>query len=189
MARCGITRNGLGSILVLALLFGNGLCFAEEVFTATLTAARGLGKKTAELTLTVTSRTTDEEAARLQQILAEHGSQAAIEALREFDRGIAKITGGPSSVIRHMRVHPGQNGARVIIITDSPLYFPEDAPSSSEPMAEGSVGLIELVLNNAGSGRGNLVEALEITISPEGVFQVVTPGTTKIDLENVQRIR
>jgi prolyl-tRNA editing enzyme YbaK/EbsC (Cys-tRNA(Pro) deacylase) len=87
-----------------------------------------------------------------------------------------------------MRSHVGQNGARVIIITDSPLYFPEDAPSPAA-MAKKSVGLIELVVDNTGKGRGNMVEALQITLDADGVFQVVTPGTTKIDLENVQQKR
>lgn len=178
----------VGVALALALLTAGSLASAEEVYTATLTAARGLGKKTAELTLTVTSRTSEEEAAKLQKILQERGSAAAIEELRKFDRGIAKIVGGPSSTIRHMRSHVGQNAARVIIITDSPLYFPEDAPSPSA-MPTKSIGLIELVVDNAGKGRGNMVEAMDITINADGVFQVVTPGTQKIDLENVQQKR
>jgi hypothetical protein len=161
---------------------------AEEVYTATLTAARGLGKKTAELVVTVTSRTTDEEAAALQKIVKEQGSDAAVAAVRKYDRGVAKIVGGPSSPIRHMRSIPGQNGARVIIITDSPLFFPEDAPSPSM-ISKSSVGLIELVVDNTGKGRGNMVEALKVNITEDGVFQVVTPGATRIDLENVQQQR
>jgi hypothetical protein len=174
--------------LALAFLTAGTLVSAEEVFTATLTSARGLGKKTAELTLTVTSRTTEEEAAKLQKILKEQGSDAAVAELRKYDRGVAKITGGPSSPIRHMRSHVGQNGARVIIMTDSPLYFPEDAPSPSA-ISKKSIGLIELVVDNTGKGRGSMVEALEVKITEDGVFQVVTPGAQKIDLENVQQKR
>jgi hypothetical protein len=181
-------RYLLGVGLGLALLVAGTLASAEEVYTATLTSARGLGKKTAELTLTVTSRTTEEEAAKLQKILQEQGSDAAVAELRKFDRGVAKITGGPSTPIRHMRSHVGQNGARVIIITDSPLYFPEDAPSPSS-ISKSSVGLIELVVDNTGKGRGNMVEALKVNLTADGVFQVVTPGATKIDLENVQQKR
>lgn len=181
-------RNRVALGLAFCILAAGNLAFAEEVYTATLTAARGLGRKTAELTLTITSRTSEEEAARLQKILNEQGSEAAVAEIRKFDRGLAKITGGPASPIRHMRSHVGQNGARVIIITDAPLYFPEDAPSPSLP-AKKSVGLIELVVDNTGKGRGNMVEALQITITPDGVFQVVTPGTQKIDLENVQQKR
>ncbi|HLE70853.1 MAG TPA: hypothetical protein VJH87_14330 [Vicinamibacteria bacterium] len=182
-------RVGVG--LGLALLAAGTLASAEEVYTATLTAAKGLGKKTAELTVTITSRTSEEDAAMLQKILQEQGSDAAIEAIRRFDRGVAKITGGPSSPIRHVRAHPGQNGSRVIIITDGPLYFPEDTPSPStiSKGSKSSVGLIELVVDNTGKGRGNMVEALKVNVTPDGVFQVVTPGATKIDLENVQQKR
>jgi hypothetical protein len=117
------------AVVVLGLLVAATAASAEEVYTATLTSARGLGRKTAELTVTVTLRTSEEDAAKLQKILTEQGSDAAIAELRKVDRGVAKITGGPSSPILHMRSHPGQNGSRVIIMTDSPLYFPEDAPS------------------------------------------------------------
>jgi hypothetical protein len=175
----------VGVGLGLGLLVVGTLASAEEVYTATLTAAKGLGKKTAELTVTITSRTSEEDAAKLQKILQEQGSDAAIEEIRQFDRGVAKITGGPSSPIRHVRAHPGQNGSRVIIIT-GPLYFPEDAPSPST-ISKGSIGLIELVVDNTGKGRGNMVEALKVNVTPDGVFQVVTPGATKIDLENVQQ--
>ncbi|HEY7818348.1 MAG TPA: hypothetical protein VIG29_09025 [Vicinamibacteria bacterium] len=175
-------------LLLMVLLLAGVSALAEEVYTATLTSARGLGKKTAELTLTITSRTTPEEAAALQKILEEQGSDAAIAALRKSDRGVAKITGGPSSPIRHMRSHVGQNGARVIIITDAPLYFPEDMPSPSLA-PKGSVGLIELVVDNAGKGRGNMVEAVKVSLTPDGIFQVATPGKTPIDLENVQKKR
>lgn len=181
-------RYLVGGGLALALLVAGTAASAEEIYTATLTSARGLGRKTAELTVTVTSRTSEEEAARLQKILTEQGSDAAIAELRKFDRGVAKITGGPSSTIRHMRSHVGQNGSRVIIITDGPLYFPEDAPSPSA-VSKSSIGLIELVVDNTGKGRGNMVEALKINVTPDGVFQVVTPGATKIDLENVQQQR
>jgi prolyl-tRNA editing enzyme YbaK/EbsC (Cys-tRNA(Pro) deacylase) len=34
-----------------------------------------------------------------------------------------------------------------------------------------------------------MVEALQISLNADGVFQVVTPGTQKIDLENVQQKR
>jgi hypothetical protein len=85
-----------------------------------------------------------------------------------------------------MRSHVGQNGARVIIMTDSPLYFPEDAPSPSS-VSKKSIGLIELVVDNTGKGRGSMVEALEVNLTEEGVFQVVTPGAQKIELENVQQ--
>src|SRR3990172_2506128 len=98
-------RVGIG--MGMALLVAGTFASAEEVYTATLTAARGLGRKTAELTVTITSRTSEEDAAKLQKILTEQGSDAAIEAIRRFDRGVAKITGGPPSPPRPARGPPG----------------------------------------------------------------------------------
>jgi hypothetical protein len=175
-------RNALTLLLVLAGTSAS----ADDVYTATLTAAKGLGKKTAELVVTVTKPTTEEEAARIQKILKEQGSDAAVAEVRKADRGVASIVGGLSSPIRHVRAHPGQHGSRVIIITDGPLYFPEDTPSPST-ISKSSVGLIELVVDDTGKGRGNMVEALKVNITEDGVFQVVTPGATKIELENVRK--
>jgi hypothetical protein len=188
MTDLGKTKRRSVVGLGLSFLMAASLASADEVYTATLTSARGLGKKTAELTVTITSRTSEEDAAKLQKILEEQGSDAAIAELRKFDRGLAKITGGPSSPIRHVRSHSGQNGARVIILTDGPLFFPEDAPSPSA-ISKSSIGLIELVVDKTGRGRGNMVEALKVNVTEDGVFQVVTPGATPIDLENVQQKR
>jgi len=47
----------------------------------------------------------------------------------------------------------------------------------------------ELVVDDTGKGRGNMAEAVNVSLTPDGVFQVEAPRKTRIDLENVQRKR
>jgi hypothetical protein len=178
------------SLLVSALLVfaTTGAAFAaEEVYVAMLTAEKGLArKKTALLTLTITERATEAMAAELRKAYDQGGSAAFFEAVRKLDAGEAKITGGLASKIHYVRVFPGQNGARVIILTAGPLYFPEDTPNI---VPTDSIGVIELEVANAGTGRGKLAEAQKLRITNEGTFEVEAARAGPIDLEGVRRER
>lgn len=167
------------------LFAGSLSASAEEVYEANLTAAKGLGKKTAKLTVTIRERTSDDERAELGKILREQGSEAAFAAFRKIEHGTAKIIGGLESPINYFYVYPGHNGARVVIIMAHPLYFPEDTPNV---IPSGPVGLISLSLNNAGKGRGTMAEAQKIRFTDSGTFEVEGQAMS-IDLEDVQRVR
>jgi hypothetical protein len=158
---------------------------ADEVYVANLTAPKGLGKKTAQLRLTIRERTSEEERATLGKILREQSSEAAFAAVRKIEHGTANIIGGVESPINYFYVFPGQNGARAIIIMAHPLYFPEDTP---DVIPQGPVGLISLSLSNAGKGRGTMAEAEKVSVTDSGTFEVEGQAT-QIDLEDVVRVR
>jgi hypothetical protein len=160
---------------------------AEEVYVATLTAERSLAqKKTALLTLTISQRATEATAEELRKAYDQGGSPAFFEAVRKLDAGEAHITGGLTSKIHYVRVFPGQNASRVIILTASPLYFPEDTPNV---VPADSIGVIELEVTTTGTGRGKLAEAQKLRITSEGTFQVEAARAAPIDLEAVRRER
>ncbi|MGH9320988.1 MAG: hypothetical protein ACRD3V_14030 [Vicinamibacteria bacterium] len=174
-------------ILVVILSALGGMASSQEVYVATLTSPKGLGlKKTAELTLTIADRSTEEDRARLLQVFEEKGSEGFVGELRKLEQGVAKITGGPSSRINYVMVRPGQNGSSVVILTESPLYFPEDGPPST---TGSSVGLIRLEVNASGQGRGTMAEAQKLRITQEGTFEVEASRVDPIDLEDVRRER
>jgi hypothetical protein len=180
-------RGASWSVLAcVSMLFATSLVASgEEVYVATLTSPKGLGKKTAKLTLTIRQRTSEDERAELGKILQEQGSEAAFEALRKLDRGTAKIMGGVESPIDYFYVHPGKNGAQVVIITAHPLYFPEDTPNV---IPEGPVGLIHLTLNSAGKGSGTMADAHRVRLTDSGTFEVEGKAM-QIDLDAVQQVR
>ena len=182
-----LPRERAAGVFVGVILLAGAVASAEEVYKATLTSPRRLGKKTAVLTVTIKQSATEEDAAKLRKILNEQGSNAAIEALQRNDWGVAKITGGPSSVITYVRVFPGQNGSRVVIITAEPLYFPEDAPQPGAASPTRAVGLIQLEVTSKGKGRGTMAAAVKFRTTDEGVFQVEASRAEPIDLVDVQR--
>jgi len=135
LVRLSVTSLMLGGLF----LETSAVASAEEVYTATLVQPRGLREaKTAELTVTVEQFSTEEDAARLRAVFEEQGSDGLIRALREMSRGVAQIQGGQTSRIHHVRVHEGQGGGQVIIVTEQPLYFPGDRPIQSEPTRHGT---------------------------------------------------
>lgn len=173
--------------LALLLVVPGAVVAAEEVYVATMTGAKGLGlKKTAKLTVTITERATDEKAAELRKAYDQGGSAAFFDAVRKLDAGVTHITGGLTTKVHLVRVFPGENASRVIILTAGPLYFPEDIPNV---VPTDSLGVIELVVTNAGAGRGNLAEAQKLRITNEGTFEVEAARAAPIELEEVRRER
>ena len=176
-----VTLLGAGWLL-------GGIAQAEEIYKAKITTGGALRAVTSELTLTVENYTTEEEATKLQQILEEEGADAAIAALREFDRGMARIEGTVPRRIVHVRVHEGENGRQVIIITDQPLYGPGQVPDPDLPRRD-AIGFIQLQMNNQGQGRGRMAEATGMRVTDSGVFQVEASRATPVEIEEARRVK
>ena len=183
-----LVRVSLLSSLVAGVLFGwSGAASAEEIYTAMLVESRGLREdKTAQLTLTIEQFSTEEDTARLDKIFEEKGSEGLIEALRQTDRGVAQIKGGPTTRINHVRVHEGESGNQVIIVTDRPLYFPGDRPDTR---SIGALGIVQLQTNKRGMGRGMIAEVIQVGVKQDGSLEIQTHNTATISLEDVQRLK
>jgi hypothetical protein len=177
----------LSIILVLALmaLAGSAERASAEVYKATLIAPRGIrAAKTAELTLTVNRFATEEDVTRYEKILSEEGSEGLMDALREQDWGVARIQGGMTCRINHVRIYEGKGGSKVIIVTEKPLIFPEDNP---ELRSVKSLGFIQIDFAPDGSGRGTMAEAVNIGVEEEGALQIQAYNATAVKMENVRR--
>lgn len=103
-----------GSIgLVSAAAQNNAEGYPKEVYTGTLYGMNGRGTTTG-FTLTLTSRTTDEEAQKYLSILASAGQDDLMKAIRKNDLGFMAATGQTGRdllVVREAQV----NGKRRII--------------------------------------------------------------------------
>lgn len=177
----------LGFSAALSLLAGSGLAAAEEVYAATMSAPKGLaGEKTARLTLTVQEYTTDAEAQALAAAIETSGTEGLIEVLRDKDKGVAHIQGGVTAKIVHVRVTEGKNANTIVVVTDKPLYFPEDTP---DRMPDNAIGIIHLVMNASGKGRGTLAEAVKVRLTREGVFEVEAQNNAPIEISAVERLK
>ena len=176
-----------GFLLVGAVSGFSTVASSEEIYTALLVESRGLREdKTAQFTLTIEQFSTEEDTARLQQIFDEKGSDGLIEALHQMDRGVAQIKGGPTTRINHVRVHEGETGNQVIIVTDRPLYFPGDRP---DMQSIGALGIVQLQTNKRGMGRGMIAAVIQVGVKKDGSLEIQTHNTATISLEDVQRLK
>lgn len=176
-----------GLLLGGALFDSSAVASAEEVYKATIVSPRGIrADKRAELVLTIQEYATQEDADNLQKIYDKEGSDGLIKAIRQKDSGEAKIVGGPTRRINWVRVFESEGGSRIIIVTDGPLYFPEDEPDFR---SRNSLGFIRLDLNKAGKGGGTLAEAVQINVTEDDVLQIQAYQTAPIQIKNVTRER
>jgi hypothetical protein len=156
-----------------------------EVYKATLIAPRGIrADKTAELTLTVKRFATEEDADRYEKILNEQGSEGLLETLRQQDWGVARVQGGMTCRINHVRIYEGKGGTKVIIVTEKPLLFPEDSP---EVRSMKSFGFVQIDFAPDGSGRGTMAEAINISVEEDGSLQIQAYNAASIKMENVRQ--
>ena len=179
----------VGLMMSWALLDVSAVAFAKDVYTATVVAPRGLRTaRTAKLTLTFTQYATEEDAAKLDKIYDEQGSEGLFKAFREMDMGTASILDGPSARINYVRVWPGNVSTRVIIVTDPPLHFPR-IPGEDPPLKSpvDTLGLIQLEVGDGDDGKGSAAEVVKIEVTDEGVLQVEASARAAIKLENVKQ--
>ncbi len=181
-------RNFAGASL--ALLAFAGLASsqeatdAEQIYSAKLVRKKGLREEVVALDLRIREFSTQENADALQKTLADGGTDALMEALREGNFGEAKVTGGLTRRIGYVRVFPGENGSTVVLVTNKPLYFPGDEPPGDP---EGPVGVFHLQLNNRGNGRGRLAEAVKINVTRTGTLEVEATASDPIEVQDVEQ--
>jgi len=179
----------MGLMIGWTLLDVSAVAFAKDVYSATVVAPRGLRTaRTAKLTLTFTQYATEEDAAKLDKIYDEQGSEGLFKAFREMDMGTASILDGPSARINYVRVWPGNVSTRVIIVTDPPLHFPR-IPGEDPPLKSpvDTLGLIQLEVGDGDDGKGSAAEVVKIEVTDEGVLQVEASARAAIKLENVKQ--
>lgn len=186
MRRAKLRRGTLAGLCSTAILAIAVAATAEDqVYEATMAAKRGLSEIKAELTFTVHEFSTEEDANQIVRILQEEGSEAFIAELRKRDRGVAQVRGGPTAKICHVRVRPGENGSRVIILTDGPIYFPQD---ERREIPKDVIGIVQIVLNADGQGRGSIAEATKVRVTDSGTFEVEASQVAPIDIDIVRQV-
>jgi len=178
LSAAGLMMGGL-------ILTASAVASAADVYTATLVEKRGLREpKKADLILTIERFSTEEDSVKLQAVFDEQGSDGLIQAIREMSRGSATVVGGQTSRIHHVRVHEAQGGSSIIIVTESPLYFPGERPDMRSIDA---LGIVQIDLNQQGMGRGMLAEVVAVEVREDGSLEIQTFNRANIQLEDVRR--
>jgi hypothetical protein len=180
-----LARLSVLGLMTAAVVFGGDVVASAEIYKATLIAPRGIRPdKTAELTLTVKQFATEEDAERYEKILNESGSEGLIRTLKQQDWGVARIQGGMTCRINHVRIYRGEGGDKVIIVTEKPLLFPEDNP---ELRSMESLGFIQIDFAPNGIGSGTMAEVINIAVEDDGSLQIQAYGATAIKMKDVRQ--
>jgi hypothetical protein len=180
-----LVRLSVMGLMAAAAFFSGYELASAEVYKATLIAPRGIrADKTAELTLTVKQFATEEDAERYEKILNEQGSESLLKAIKQQDWGVARIQGGMTCRINHVRIYRGEGGDKVIIVTEKPLLFPEDNP---ELRSMESLGFIQIDFAPNGIGSGTMAEVINIAVEEDGALQIQAYGATAIKMKDVRQ--
>jgi len=186
MTSRALVRHVAAGLMTVGVFLGaSAILSAAEVYTATLVEPRRLREpKVADVTLTIEQFSTEEDSARLQAIYEKEGSDGAIRAIREMNRGVATVKGGQTLQIHHVRVRPLQGGgSSVIVVTAEPFHFPGDRP---DPRSVDALGIVQIDLNAQGAGRGSLAEVVAVELKQDGSLEIQSFNRSDIELQDVR---
>lgn len=133
---------------------------------------------------------TPEEAARLQDILAEKGADALLETVQKLPRvGSIARTGHLGWDIRFaQQITAAGGGRRILIATDRPMSFWEAA--NQPRSADYAFTLAEVRLGPDGKGEGKLVPAAKIEYDQESkTLEIENYNSEPVRLTQVEVVK
>ena len=141
-----------------------------EVYTArVINMNSGAGPSTGRLTARIKRWSTDEERAVWLRILAEHGSETLVQALRNERKSIGNLnfTNTLAYDFKYARQTVQPDGARhIVMATDRPVTMGELRRNARS--LEKGVTILRLTLPPDGSeGSGELLVGAELMLDPE----------------------
>jgi hypothetical protein len=159
----------------------------EETFTAVVAQMEGSAAgKTGRLTMVVKEWVTEEERDQLYTVFKESGVEAARRVLSKKDVGSIRYSATLAWRLNWAYSARLPDGGRVVrLVTDRPITLDEAAQKMD--VADGSFGLIELLLNKNGQGKGELFSPVKIAITEEGAIEVTSLGTEPQELTEAKK--
>ena len=133
----------------------------KETFTGTIVGIGGeLGGVTRPFTLTIKGQTSDEEAARLIDVLKSGGQEALLRAIHKEDLGQFAVEGNVGRKINAVREHRTEHGRKITLVFERWLRMFElryGTRSEDYPFS-----YAELYIDDDGKGEGSIIPAARI---------------------------
>lgn len=141
------------------------------------------------LEIGVTRWTTWKERSELLEVLKENDPKRTLEALRNQKKtGFVATTKALRYELYYAVQFPAGDKRHIILVTDRPISFQDDAPKASMSM-EQTMTILDFMIDAHGNGSGVLVMGAGATMDEAtGQVQVVTAGQSPIQLENVRLV-
>lgn len=160
-------------LVVMALLASNPAP-AKEVFRSIRARmAGGPGAVRTRVSIAIEGYTTADEARVLLQA-ARRGKDALVGTLRNLNKGLVSVTGAQEWRINAARAYPSGSRRRIVIIWDRAAI--RAAPTFLSQGLEYPFGVVELELDNKGTGVGQLIEAAAVRLDERGFVEVERYG-------------
>ena len=158
---------------------------AAEAYTATLQVK---GDATASTTIRIDLQryTPDRDREAVENGLKFGGYPAFLAALRKARKVGTVATASKAWTIKWASAKPTPGGRRIVLITDQPMYFLGGGATDAKPRAGYEVGVIQMEIDEKGSGTGSVAAAARVKPGEDGVV-VDDYGDQRIEIAKVVR--
>jgi hypothetical protein len=189
-----INRHNVFAVLTcsaLALLAASPTAqTGAETFTATAAIkAAGGAAATAPVTIVVNRKMTQQEADALTGAFTKGGLAALRKALTGVaPTGSIQIGKGNPTPTRLTLERVTEQGRMLTVVTDQPLVLLGAGLPGAKPKEGYDFGLVDVVVNAQGSGKGTMSPAAKITVK-QGVFVVEEYSGELVQLTDVKKVK
>jgi hypothetical protein len=158
---------------------------AAEVYTATLQVK---GQATASTTIRIDLRqyTPDRDREPIEKGLKFGGYPGFLAALRKGRKVGTVATSDKTWDIRWASARPTPGGRKIVLVTDQPMFFLGGGAIEAKPRAGYEVGVIQMEVDEKGSGTGSVAAAARVKPGEDGVV-VDDYGDQRIEITKVVR--
>jgi hypothetical protein len=140
----------------------SGTSSAPETFSASTQIKTASGPITATIQVSIRRYTPEFDRKALEDAL-EHGGYASfVNALRRAPEVGSVLAGDGQFTIRYAREHKTDTGRTIVVVTDKPVFFVGGARQNATPRAGYESALIQLQVNEGGSGTGMMAPAARV---------------------------
>ena len=158
---------------------------AAEAYTATLQVKRDATASTT-IRIDLQRYTSDRDREAVENGLKFGGYPAFLAALRKARKVGTVATASKAWTIKWASAKPTPGGRRIVLITDQPMYFLGGGATDAKPRAGYEVGVIQMEIDEKGSGTGSVAAAARVKPGEDGVV-VDDYGDQRIEIAKVVR--
>jgi len=158
-------------LVAVAPFVGAGTAVAQEQF-------RGILSGRQAFTIRIRAYTSDDEAERLLRLLKDQGARAVQDELAGRDLARFQLNGQGGGNIGFARSTPTDDGGRIIRLIASPFIGGADrggayvGPGPRLIRSDEIFVIIDLRLNEHGTGTGEFFAAAQIGLDPDGKIEI-----------------
>lgn len=160
---------------------------APETFAATAQVKSAAGTITAPIQIQIQRYTPDFDRTAVESALKGGGYPAFLTALQKAPQVGSVAAGDQTFAIRWAREVKTDKGRTIAIVTDTPMFFVGGGRKDPKPREGYRVGVIQLLVDDAGAGSGTMAAAARVKPGGESGVQIDDYAEAPITLAKVTR--